>query len=196
MRYSDIIPIAASNLPAATVYSFRANSIYDPDLTGVGHQPRYHDQWSNFYERYMVVGSNITVKFLKDGDAGVYTYESLYIELNDQGSSTVAYATNPYTAFETNLTKKRIMTNREDRPLALKHFYKSKPFFNLTNLKDHWDHLGGQMGNFGTGSNPDKGAYFHVGTREMTGGTTIAKIISVVIDYVVLFRDPVKPSTS
>lgn len=40
---------------------YRANSIFDPDQSGVGGQPLGRDQWSNFYSRYQVMGSKITV---------------------------------------------------------------------------------------------------------------------------------------
>jgi hypothetical protein len=35
---------------------FRLNSIFDPDYTGVGHQPLAHDQWALFYNHYVVTG--------------------------------------------------------------------------------------------------------------------------------------------
>lgn len=34
--------------------TFRANSIFDPDFTGVGAQPRYYDQWATMYTSYQV----------------------------------------------------------------------------------------------------------------------------------------------
>lgn len=39
-----------------------ANGLFDPDLSGVGHQPRGYDQWQNAYSHYTVIGSKITVK--------------------------------------------------------------------------------------------------------------------------------------
>jgi len=43
--------------------TFRANSIYDPELSGVGHQPSYHDILAAVYERYSVVSSSLSVQF-------------------------------------------------------------------------------------------------------------------------------------
>lgn len=42
-------------------YSFRGNSLYDPNLTGSGHQPLFFDQYASIYQRYMVFGSKIRV---------------------------------------------------------------------------------------------------------------------------------------
>ena len=44
-------------------YQFRANSIYDPDLTGTGHQPRGRDQLDLLYRRYQVYAVQVTVDF-------------------------------------------------------------------------------------------------------------------------------------
>lgn len=44
-------------------YVFRGNSIFDPDFTGVGHQPYAHDQWATLYQRYRVKSSNIKMQF-------------------------------------------------------------------------------------------------------------------------------------
>lgn len=40
---------------------FRNNSIYDPDGSGIGHQPLGYDQWSQFYGRYRVIGAKYRV---------------------------------------------------------------------------------------------------------------------------------------
>jgi hypothetical protein len=37
-------------------YAYNANSVYDPNRTGVGHQPMYHDQMVVLYNRYRVRG--------------------------------------------------------------------------------------------------------------------------------------------
>ncbi len=45
------------------VHFFRANDVYDPDATGVGHQPIGFDQAMLFWEQFAVFGSKITVNF-------------------------------------------------------------------------------------------------------------------------------------
>lgn len=48
---------------APVSYHFSANSIYDPNLTGTGHQPLGRDQYGLIYDHYTVIGSKIKVKF-------------------------------------------------------------------------------------------------------------------------------------
>lgn len=42
---------------------FRLNSLYDPDLTGVGHQPAGFDQIMALYKYYAVVGADAHISF-------------------------------------------------------------------------------------------------------------------------------------
>lgn len=45
----------------ANVWVFNANSIFDPDQTGTGHQPMYADDFDGLYNRYRVNYAQITV---------------------------------------------------------------------------------------------------------------------------------------
>lgn len=51
----------------ADSYVFSANGLYDPNVSGAGHQPIGFDQIMNFYDHYVVLGSKITVRVL-NGD--------------------------------------------------------------------------------------------------------------------------------
>lgn len=61
MKYSTTI-----NLDAATgsvnSWMFRANSIFDPDYSGTGHQPSLHDTYATLYRHYEVLSSRIVVR--------------------------------------------------------------------------------------------------------------------------------------
>lgn len=61
MPYSFTNVFSTTALTGASTYTqtFRCNSIFDPDATGVGLQPRWHDQWAGIYTRYMVRRCNI-----------------------------------------------------------------------------------------------------------------------------------------
>ena len=55
LPYSTRVALNSGTLGAAANYVFDLSSIYDPDTTGVGHQPLGHDQIALFFERYQVV---------------------------------------------------------------------------------------------------------------------------------------------
>lgn len=56
LRYSEGNSITYTALSEYASYQYRLNSIYDPNLTGVGHQPLGHDELANLYNRYRVLG--------------------------------------------------------------------------------------------------------------------------------------------
>lgn len=62
-RYVDKIEIDPG-IATAAVHTFRANSLYDPDKTGVGHQPLGFDQLMSFYNHYCVVGARLKCTFI------------------------------------------------------------------------------------------------------------------------------------
>lgn len=60
LKYFDQITIDAG-VGLASNYFYRANSLFDPDFTGVGHQPTGFDEYSNIYDRYKVLKSKMTI---------------------------------------------------------------------------------------------------------------------------------------
>jgi len=83
-------------LTAATTYSvervFRLNSLYDPDLTGTGHQPYMHDTLATMWRRYRVHGVKIhvTARNTTAGAADTVAYIRGVQETNTSSTGTVA----------------------------------------------------------------------------------------------------------
>lgn len=53
--------------PGLGVYStqvYTANGMYDPNITGLGHQPSNFDKWIAQYDHYTIVGSKITCQYV------------------------------------------------------------------------------------------------------------------------------------
>lgn len=69
MRYVDLINIPNHNA-GASPYVFRMNSIFDPNYTAVGHQPRFHDQVAAIYSKYCVIASKAYIEILTSGTSG------------------------------------------------------------------------------------------------------------------------------
>lgn len=69
LKYCDYGTL--SSVAGSIAYQvFRANSIFDPDFTGVGHQPMYRDTYASVYDQYTVIGSKITVNFNQTTTSG------------------------------------------------------------------------------------------------------------------------------
>lgn len=63
LKYVETVVLNATANGAPVNYHFRANSIYDPNLTGTGHQPMGRDQFALIYDHYTVIGAKMTVKY-------------------------------------------------------------------------------------------------------------------------------------
>lgn len=61
MRYNTTITLTSDVAGIAGYHLFRANSIFDPDQTGVGHQPYGRDIYAQIYNHYKVNSSTIVV---------------------------------------------------------------------------------------------------------------------------------------
>lgn len=88
LRYADnLVLLSTLGVRALNVYA--ANGIFDPDITGVGHQPLYRDNFAALYDQYVVIGSKITVTF-----ASVTTGPMICgINGDDDSSSTLTVTT-------------------------------------------------------------------------------------------------------
>jgi len=71
---------------ALNVQHFSANGIYDPDVSGVGHQGFLADQCFALYNNFTVIGSKIKVTFL--GQSAVQQAAACGILLNDNTTTT------------------------------------------------------------------------------------------------------------
>lgn len=66
-KYADRIVLPAATAGLNSVYVMRANSLFDPDLTGVGHQPMFYDDMAAHYNKYTVMWSTLKIA-IPNGD--------------------------------------------------------------------------------------------------------------------------------
>jgi len=84
LTYCDEVEIP--NIVAGSApYKFRLNSIFDPDMTATGHQPRGHDQWNAIYNKYCVIGAVVKVEPLYSNTSDVDT--TLFGYVDDDSAS-------------------------------------------------------------------------------------------------------------
>lgn len=68
-RYAEELNYNAG-LASFTSNEFAANDLFDPNVSGVGHQPQGFDQWGNFYDHFTVLYSKITIQVLPEATGG------------------------------------------------------------------------------------------------------------------------------
>lgn len=164
---------------------FRANSIFDPDFTGVGHQPLGHDQMAALYNRYIVIGSKITCKFWSDTTSSNQT-AAVGIMANDDTTSGVIG--NLSELLENGKLVHRFISHRADitHPITLTYRWSAKKWFNVKDIKDNWTTYGAQIG-----FNPSDGCTFDIFNHcTSTLADPPALYCWVKIEYLVIFSQP------
>lgn len=162
---------------AYSAYQFRANSIFDPDYTGIGHQPRGHDQYSNFFRQYRVHGVKVEV----------------WLENNsDYSQSIVAIYAHKSTTYPPDITSiienpdcKYRFTN-DDKGMYMKRYISMASVFgkrkSVVNMdKDY-------ASNFG--SNPTTEGYITIIHANGAGAGDIAYLLRAKLTYYVELSEP------
>lgn len=91
MRYHEEIQLVTDAV-GYSGYVFSANGMYDPNLTGVGHQPMYFDQLAAIYNHYTVQTSKITATVVRSGVGG-HDVQAVIILDDDGNASATSYNT-------------------------------------------------------------------------------------------------------
>lgn len=183
--YSDIHTFANGSVGVGDHYSFRANSIFDPDAQVGGHQPMGTDQWEAFYIHYRVKSSRITVTPVLD--AASTTAVMYYVTLGAQTPGTDDAAT----AIERGRCAYKLLpAGNSGKTTDLVNEFDAKKFFGPTYLDADHKAL--------FNSNPAEDVFFHVGFTPMnpSAGTDYASQFLLRIEYEVEFSEPKQLSQS
>ncbi len=177
MRYNDQNNITSSS-GLLGKFVFSANSIYDPSTTGTGHQPMGHDTWATLYNHYVVLGSRIMVQVIPSDPAapsliGIYLNEDPTLEYTNS-SSLIEAKKGTWKTIIPSITRPQTVTSK----------FSARKYFNVTDVKDNQNRIGGTMG-----SNPTENASFIVWYETTDNLSSTVRCI-VTIDYIVSFSEP------
>lgn len=181
LRYVDSVQLNAI-AGVIDTYVFRANSIFDPNFTGIGHKPNGMDQWGNFYNHYVVVGSKIKVTWATTSvtTTGGLSVRGVFL------SDDTTYSTSLTDLLEQSQSRRSTALPSTTKPTVTVKGYSAKKFFNITNITDNWSRLGA---NFGV--NPQEIAFFVLYYGNANASVDpIAVTALVEIDYICVFSEP------
>lgn len=181
LRYSESISINPG-LGVAGQYAFSANGLYDPNITGTGHQPYGFDQLMALYNHYTVTGARCKVTIAGGSSNVSYT---IAIKLSD---GALLSTTNPDYLLEQPGFNKRLIGNNSASvsPSVASNFscrkffrQKSKAFIMANDL------LRGS-----STANPSEQAFFIIVYQPLIGDDLGSTVMQVTIDYVATFTGP------
>lgn len=175
--YADKINLSLSS-GGPNYYSFRMNSLFDPDYTGTGHQPQWFDQLAAIYRNYRVKGSKITVTF--GSNANSTTSGSLigpYLVGITTSNQATLFASSFPTLLEDANGVNTVIATRDGGP-CIKTL--SNTFSPLRDLGlDPYDDTQGPS----TSSNPNTPFYAHVWGIDETLVSTSTIFLTVSIEF-------------
>ncbi len=182
MRYVNRITID----PAAGgmgVQVFAANGMFDPDITGGGHQPRGFDNLMPLYNHYTVIGSKLTVS-----SANIATQASgALLGVSLQDTTLVLGNVNDY--LEDYSSTNIFGIASAESHITLSMDFSNKKFLGPNPLAD--DRKGTVT------SNPVESAFYHIYFAPVDVGIDLSiRSFLVVIDYIALLTEPNQPGQS
>lgn len=207
LRYVENFTLDAS-ATATAVQVFTANSIFDPNYTGGGHQPMFRDNYAALYSNYRVNYATITVVPLtthivnnaySNQTAGTTTSTSYVYAANERGcrlwilrdDTSNDYPANIDTLVEegnTNFVWRYCPQNTSQKMPILRFQCYPHRILNCSPRDDQLKSL--------VSGNPDNLVFFIVGISTIGGSANPDPVAcQAIITYNVTFSDPVKNQT-
>lgn len=124
-KYVDKVALSSPGLNGIQTYVFRANSLYDPDYTGTGHQPMFYDEMVTHYNKYTVMYSKLKVCISPNDNS----YSKIWgIALVDDASEINASSTHTDTLEQYSHTNMTVDGRRTNSKVLTKSFYAPTEF--------------------------------------------------------------------
>lgn len=180
LHYSQYVPFVSTS-GASTNAVFNMTSIFDPDNSGIGHQPLGHDEWAQFYKNYTVIGAQATFTFFNVGTNAIPCRVGVILDEDGAISSVLS------TKVERSAGRGSAILNTNSRERqSITVNFSPKKAFDLTNLKDE-DGLTISMS-----SNPALTYMAVPWVQSIDSATTSGTVgCDVKITYICLLTDPV-----
>jgi hypothetical protein len=153
--------------------------MFDPDITGTGHQPRGFDQLMLFYDHFVVLRAKIKVQFF---NASTTTPALVFVTVRDTSTPSTSYLD----YLESSLTKTTQLgvegttaaTKVLEYDVNIGHFLGNRDPMTDPQLKGS------------TAANPTEGCSFHIGAFSPDLFTASGVTIMVTVEYFCALVEP------
>lgn len=161
-------------------YVFRANGMYDPDVTFTGHQPMYFDQVGALYQHFYVLSSKVKFTFVPNGTSVQAPYRiTCYV---DDDSAATGAAT-PDGAAEQKHAKTKVCGGgvNPTRDVLTLSYDSQKVWGNnvLANSRQRGSPF----------ADPSEQTYFHAAVAPLDGSSVVTVYCIVEIEYTAVWLE-------
>lgn len=167
-----------STAGAVGVYRYSCNGLYDPNITGTGHQPMYFDNLMSIYDHYTVIGSKCTVRFLPATTTQTAGVCAVFI--NDDTSLTVNSVL--AAAEQTSGTRTQLINGNQGQSVTLVRTWSAKQTFGGSVLGN--DNLQGT-----SSANPTEQSYYDICYQDLAPATTSKVQFVIELEYTAVFDE-------
>jgi len=167
-------------------YTFSANGLYDPNITGVGHQPMGFDQLIPFYNHYTVIGARIKATFINTSATS-----QCFVGIMATAASSIS-TTNFGTLIEQgNITYTNLALSGQDASqVDLIHKVSIGKFMGRRNILSEDDFRGSAA------ANPTEQVYFQLVAAPHSSVDLAALVVNVEVEYITIFTEPKELASS
>lgn len=166
-----------SSTGVPNVYKWATNGLFDPDVSGGGHQPYYFDQFGALYNHYTVLGSKITITLSPDTATTDPFVAGIYI--NDD-TTTTPTSLNEF--LETTRSKYRVSNQAQGSPLVFTNKWSASKTFGGSVLGN--DSLRGT-----TSANPAEISVFNFFICALNSADSVTASFIARVDYIVQWSE-------
>lgn len=159
------------------IYNFSCNGMFDPNITGTGHQPLYYDQMTALYDHYTVIGSKMRVKLVQA--LGNQPAVRIATYINDDATVTPARID---TLGEQSSGKQFLIPPASVDSYTLTNSWSAKKTFGGSVLGN--DNLQGT-----SGTNPTEQSYYTIAFQAADESTTVTMFAEVDITYIAVWDE-------
>lgn len=181
-KYVDTLITVDPGIATSAHHYFSCNGMYDPDITGTGHQPMFFDCMGVLFDHYVVIGAKITVKFISIDD----TYSQIVTLSVDDNTTSLA---NLGTRIENGSTKYKLLApvsaSAGNSVHTLSLAVNPNKFLGIPSPMSNSELKGSYN------ANPTEQCYFHIGcvAQDPAANPTGVKAM-VSIEYTAIWREP------
>lgn len=188
LKYVDNVAItvsATSGLPG--YYTYRTNSLYDPNYTGAGHQPFFRDQLAAAYKSYVVYGCYYKITFFDNGNNK--DWKVAVMPTADIGYNPAVHS--GFITAEKRGTRSTTMSYQLGTK-TMKGYISNANVFGIS--KEKYRVMDGYSADFG--ADPTDTAYLHFIMQPLDGSTSINGRATIELHLLTRVYDPVVISES
>lgn len=181
LKYCDVIQLTGAGGTAAR-HQFRMSSCFDPDFSGIGHQPHWFDTYATVYQTYRVLGSKITVTFSPNNISDS--------EVNDRGPYIVGLTGNENSIWNSN-TLIDVMEDPSSQHVVLGDKQGANNVKTLVAtyipMRDLDTDSNDDLVRALTNNNPIRNFFMNVWAMDMTESAIVDVVAKIEIDFIVQF---------